>query len=159
MKRKKLSTLPTTAMSHLAQYARSEWYIKVPMGTTLEMLLTPSFWAHHQVKLRIGDKIEAIAEDGTFDVDLRVIDKDVGYAKMRVLRKWEASANPEVVVEGQNQKDYTGKPQEFPCINFLTSTGWRLLGFDGNTVKQHMATKDEAQHELDEYLRRAQAAA
>jgi hypothetical protein len=46
------------------------------MGTPPAALLDPHYWAHSSAKLRIGDIIEVLAEDGSYFAELLV--RDVG---------------------------------------------------------------------------------
>jgi hypothetical protein len=159
-KPKILNALPTIAMSQLAQYARSHWFVVVPAGVTFDKLLIPSFWAHHQSKFKVHDIVEVVSQDGSFDAELRVTDRDVGFAKMRVLRKWEKEADATISASEQNRQDQQQVPAKkvYPCVDFKQAEQWRVLGFDGNVVKKDLPSKDDAERELAEYNRRAQAA-
>jgi hypothetical protein len=154
MAKKELKALPTRAMAHLAEFTRSDWFVLVPTGVTVEQLTVPSFWAHQVSKLRKHDRVEAVAEDGSFDVELRVIDKDVGFAKMRILREWR---NPEMAVPS-NKEQYSDKPHHFPCVDYKAASGWRVIGFDGNVVKENLASEADALLALQSYNERSRAA-
>lgn len=56
-----------------AAHERGDYLHRAAAGVTLDMVLNPNYWAHLAERLRIGDRIEALADDGSFDVDLRVV--------------------------------------------------------------------------------------
>ncbi len=76
--------------------------IMVKPGTTPEMVLDPDFWVHGSLQtegyasgsiLKVWDRIEVLAEDGSFDLELRCVAIDArGYwAQMRLLNWWPKS--------------------------------------------------------------------
>lgn len=148
-------TLPERNMAQRAEHARSIYFAEIPAGITLEQCLEPTFWAHCVGRLKKNTMIELVAEDGSFDALVRVTDKDVGFAKLRVLYSWrndKAAAKPE---DGE-----TGKTRELPGLQYIPSgstKGWRVLGFDGSTVREGIVEKAEAQASLEAYKQRAAA--
>jgi hypothetical protein len=67
-----------------ANSVRNTWFIEPEFGTPVEALLDPAYWAHVSAQLRRGDIIEAIAEDNSYDVTLRVLDAGKLFAKVVV---------------------------------------------------------------------------
>jgi hypothetical protein len=87
--------LPATAWRGTrAEFDRSHFHLVIPagMGFTADDLTNPHFWQHHAAKMSVYDMVDAVAADGSFDVQMRVIKKDVGKVFMRVLRRWEDPA-------------------------------------------------------------------
>jgi hypothetical protein len=73
-----------------AEVARTTRHLAVLPGTTREMVLDPDYWVHLGSTLKVDDRIEVVAQDGTFDLDLRVVAVDPrGYwVQTRLLREW-----------------------------------------------------------------------
>lgn len=147
--------LPERLMAQRAEHARSVFFATIPTGTTLQDCLVPSFWAHCVGRLKVNTLIELVAEDGSFDALARVTDRDVGFAKLRLLRAFEdKKATP---VAGEHDD---GKSNELPRIQRIpngSAKGWRLLGLDGNVVKEAIQDKRDAEAQLEIYKQRALA--
>jgi hypothetical protein len=148
-------TLPERQMAQRAEHARSIYFAEIPTGITFEQCLEPTFWAHCVGRLKKNTMIELVAEDGSFDALVRVTDRDVGFAKLRVLYAWKNEHAAPAAGETE-----TSISEKLPRILFVPSgatKGWRLLGFDGNTVKEGIIEKASAQAELEAYKQRAAA--
>lgn len=152
--------LPSTALPNLADYGRSVWFIESAREITIDDLLRPAFWAHHANRLRKHDEIDVVAIDGSFDIKLRVTDIGVNAVKVRILRKWEdteakAAGEREAKAQAAAQTSPTiPGEKKFPCVDFKKATGWRALGYAGETIKQGFATQADAQAVLDEYVKK-----
>jgi hypothetical protein len=85
--------LPTSLERGFGGYALSHWVYRSPAGVTADHIMDPNLWVHVASRLRVDDKIEVIASDGSIDAELRVIAIDPRqlWAKMRPLRLHEAS--------------------------------------------------------------------
>ncbi len=81
--------LPMGFIQGLAEYSRSQYFVSVPAKFTLDDFLDPSFWRHITF-LRPNDRLELVAEDGSWDVDARVVSASPGFAVLRALREWRA---------------------------------------------------------------------
>ena len=57
----------------LAPSARVERFADLPAGVRPEKLLDPSFWKHFAREIVATDRIEAVAEDGAWECDYRVM--------------------------------------------------------------------------------------
>ena len=62
------------------------------VGTTIDDVLRPEYWAHIATKLRRGDIIIAMPDCGTFRLELTVIDTASLSANVRELHRWEWDA-------------------------------------------------------------------
>jgi hypothetical protein len=58
----------------------------VPPGTPLSAILSREYWIHVQNQIRPFDTISCVAEDGSFDVDIRLIRKTPTEMVFRVIR-------------------------------------------------------------------------
>ena len=73
-----------------------------PRGHALEDCLRPDYWRNvtreagqQRVPNRHAwNKIEILAEDGTWEAELRVLSVDHGLVHTRVLREWAAPSKP-----------------------------------------------------------------
>lgn len=153
--------LPTHALSsRAADYARTYHHIKAPPGIVLSDLIRPAFWSHHTARLNIGDMIDVVAEDNTFDVTLRVIGKPEvgGGVHMRPLRIWQAG-DPILIEEGPPvehkvpaifmQAIAAAAPENDRVpgfkINFASRQRWRVIRrADGALLKKDLMTEDAA---------------
>lgn len=69
---------PTTLRE--AEYRRTVWELTVEKGIEPKAVLQPAFWAHVAGRLKIGDRIEASAADGSWLYELIVRSKPLGRA-------------------------------------------------------------------------------
>lgn len=63
-----------------AEYRRTVWDLTVDKGVEPKAVLQPSFWAHVAGRLKIGDRIEVTAADGSWLYELIVRSKPAGRA-------------------------------------------------------------------------------
>lgn len=130
--------LPATAMTRAADYVRTAHHVVVPVDVTLEDITRPSFWAHHTGRLGMHDIVDVLSADGKFDVQLRVVDKGIGFVEMRVLRAWQR--------EGAAAEE-AGELPEVPegyIVNHAPKTGWRVLTKEHLEVSRNHKSKREA---------------
>jgi hypothetical protein len=150
---------PTLLKRH--EYTRSTWDVTVPAGIPFERLFDPPFWAHHAGSIKRGDVVFVIAADLSYCMTLIAMDAAVGFVVMKMFPFHdEARAIATAETEAANaEAAKRPAPKEYPCIDFKTATGWRVLAFDGKTVVQNLATEAEAKRELESYIARAGKAA
>lgn len=80
--------LPATAMrSNGADYVRTYHHVAVDTTVTMDDLMRPAFWAHHAPALRPGDLVDVVSD--ILDVQFRVVEKGVGFVKMRPRLLWQ----------------------------------------------------------------------
>jgi len=126
-----------------AEYARNIWSATSAVGVALEDVLKPEYWAHVAMKLTPSDRIEVVAEDGSFFAELYVQDKDKTWAKVFLLRH--------VVLDPLEKID--------PTLDFKVD--WRgpanrygvIRKSDNTVIKDGFATKGEAARFIDTYSR------
>lgn len=140
-------------MAQRAEHARSVYFASIPPGTSFDDLLVPSYWAHCVGRLKVNTLIEAVADDGSFDALLRVTERDVGFARVRVL--YVVKDERQAVTAGDTDD---GTRTDLPRIQHIPngqSKGWRVLGLDGGVVKEGIPHKSEAEALLASYKQRA----
>ncbi|AVX04235.1 hypothetical protein MXMO3_01709 [Maritalea myrionectae] len=94
---KDFKRLPSSAIRNTADYSRAHYHVNVGNDVTLEDLLKPVFWSHHDGLLLPGTLIDVLSSDFSLDVQLRVISNVDRIVKVRVLR--------ENIQEGRNSRD------------------------------------------------------
>lgn len=79
----------------------SHWEHRFPAGTLREHVLDPRVWGHVARKLRRFDTITALAEDGSFDIQLRVlaVDPQGMWAQTAILRERACDAIPTLAAD------------------------------------------------------------
>ena len=93
-----------------ADFARSEYFLSAPPGTTVDQVVDPDFWLHVARRLKVNDRIEIVAADGSFDMEVRVtaIDPRGLWAHVRPLRVAEGQfAVPEASGAYPDKDGYT----------------------------------------------------
>lgn len=81
-----------------ADYKRRVYFLLAPPGVTPDHVVDPDYWVHWAQRLRINDRIEIVAADGSFDMDVRVVALDPRglWARVRALRLSEGKlASPQ----------------------------------------------------------------
>ena len=74
-----------------AEFAYTRYFELVPAGVPHEEVASTSFWAHVMPVLRVLDIVEAVAEDGAWEADLRLVRKSPGRLEWRVLRHFSGA--------------------------------------------------------------------
>ena len=118
------------------------WRHIAPVGVTLEMCQRPDYWRNvikecgqqRVVGRHAWNTIEILAEDGTWEAELRVLSATDGLVNTRLIREWNAPVKP-------------GRKPNLPegyVIEHVASNGWRALDPNGQIVTQHQTIEDAA---------------
>lgn len=70
----------------LAEHYSVTYAASLPADHTLEDAQKPDYWAHSAARLRQGDLIRLIPEDGSYFAELIVTATGKGYARVKLLR-------------------------------------------------------------------------
>ena len=82
---KAFKPLSPTQLQSTADYNHTRYFEKdVPVGTTVEHVMTPTWWRHHG-HLKPFDTVELVTTDHSLHVLLMVKTVGVGFVKMRML--------------------------------------------------------------------------
>jgi len=126
------------------EMATTVFFVRVPPGITAEDVQNPEFWQFVARRLKVNDRIEVVAEDGTLDMDLRVtaVDPRFFWAQIRVLRVMVGATS---VVEG-DKADPDGYVIEWggPAHRF------RIIDRGKNLIEKDLASREAAQEKLAE---------
>jgi hypothetical protein len=71
---------------HFAENRRNVFCVTPEHGTPYDAILKDDYWAHVSAKMKPGDRIEVLAEDGSYFAELLVQDAGRLYAKVASLR-------------------------------------------------------------------------
>lgn len=121
----------------------------VPPGVTLETALSSSYW-RNAWKVLEGKKystIDLLADDGSFDVTVRILDATATSMEFRVVREWEPKRAP-------------GRKPNVPngyTVEHLPDQGWRAVAPDGTVLIEKKASEDDALKAALNHARKASA--
>lgn len=113
-----------------------------PAGHSLDMCMRPDYWRDLTRELgaqrvdgkHAWNKVEILAEDGTWEADLRVLSVDAGLVHTRCIREWNAPAKP-------------GRKPALPegyKVEHIPGSGWRAIDAAGGLVSTHLPIEDDA---------------
>lgn len=135
-----MKELPSSTKMDDANFSRTYRHLVVPPSVTVADLTRPGFWVHHAAKLNRFDIIDAIASDGSLDVQLRVDLVQAGLPTMRVLREY--------VREGRMAETEAADERAAPAgylVDQDAAGGWRARTKNPVIVlASGLLTKDEA---------------
>lgn len=122
------------ARFHLAEHKRNVYLIVPPEGTPFEAVLDAAYLGHVAARLRIGDRVEVMPEDGAYFGELLVTYVERQTAKVEVLRKIDLGAI-DVPAEAPDFEIRFKGPQRQHSVVRVS---------DKSVVKDGFATKDAA---------------
>ena len=134
--------LPQHALSRdfkAAENRRRSWLYIVPHGVTPSDMLEPDFWSHVSGQMTVYDEISAVAQDGSYDLDLRVtaVNRQGPGADVRVIRAW---FNDENAVKSSKPK------MEDFAVDYTPGSKWRITRVkDKKIVREGIENKLEAE--------------
>lgn len=126
-----------------AHDASLTWRYLAPPGVTLEMCCDRSYWRNVTKECgqaRVAgrgawNKIEIIAEDGSWEADLRIVSVGDGLVATRVLRQWPAEQTAAPVL-APAPDGYT--------VEHIQGNGWRTLDARNQVLVEKRSSRDEA---------------
>ena len=125
-----------------AEFCRTVYSVTPEPGTTIKQMLEPGFWMHVSNKLRKGDRIEAVAEDGTWFAEFYVKSANKIEAYVVLMREVELSKP----VQKLKDPDFV--------VKHVGGGKWRVLRTaDKAELQSGFKNKEEAQSWLDSYLK------
>lgn len=127
----------------LAEVDRQDWVATAEMGTTLEQIIEPSYWAHMASKLKPYDHIEVRVDDGIWLAQLLVKEAGRNWAAVLMLQSYKLETADVAQTRSSKYKiDWKGPHLKF-CVIRLE---------DGERLQEQM-TKRDAQVWLENYER------
>lgn len=133
--------------------ASVSWRYIAPSGHTLEMCQRADYWRNlirecgqqRVIGRHAWNRIEIIAEDGTWEADLRILSVADGLVHTRLIREWNAPAKP-------------GKKPALPegyTVEHIPSNGWRALDPNGAPIVTNQPIEDDAIRAAATHARKA----
>lgn len=124
-----------------------------PPGVTLADCTKPTFWRNNVAACARArtpgrnpwNKIEIIAEDGTWEALLRIVNAADGLVTTRVLWSWSEPAKP-------------GRKPSVPegyTVEYIASNGWRALNVDGVIIADRLPVEEQAVRAAADHAKRA----
>jgi len=118
------------------------WRYTAPSGHTLQDCLRPDYWQNSVRELGqqrvIGrhafNRVEILAEDGSWEAELRVMSVDKNLVTMRLLREWtapQATRSDVTVPEGYK-------------VEHIGGNGWRALDPKGQILIEKQTDRAKA---------------
>lgn len=140
------------SLEHAGEAAITWRYI-APPGTTLADCQRPDYFRNNVRECaqsrypgrHAWNKIEIIAEDGTWEAELRILSAALGLVHTRLIREWKVAALP-----GRKP----GLPEGYR-IEHVQGNGWRCLDQNAGMVAQLLSTEDEALRAAAAHARRS----
>lgn len=122
-----------------AEYDRTIFAVVPELGTSLDAMLAPEYWAHVAKNLKPGSRIEVTAEDGSWFAELYVRRASANAALVVVLRHYEftngKAAQPEAASE---HADFT--------VKFRGGAGWSVVrNSDKAIMFENGKTREQAE--------------
>lgn len=133
-----------------AEFTRTIYTATVERGHSKTDLLDPKYWAHIAIKLKRGDRIEVMAEDGSYFAELMVIACERTWAQVHILHWHDLNATT-VQMTPEIQQDY--------LIDFKGPERWCVIRRADNAILQSkLNTEGEAKTWLEGFVRNRSAA-
>lgn len=131
-------------LMRLAEYERNVYCVSVPPGVPFKSVLAPEFWVHTSRLLKVGDKLEVLAQGGAWYAELKVARVDPFSVRMWPLHYVDLTAR-DAAADAMDAADYfvqLGGPHK-----------WRVLRkSDRQILHIGEATEADAKSWLDEYV-------
>lgn len=131
------------------------WRYFAPSGITLADVQRPDYWRN--VLREVGqqrivgrnawNKIEILAEDGSWEAELRILSVADGLVQTRVIREWSQPAKP-----GRKP----GAPEGY-VIEHIPNNGWRVLDPNGQPVASKLSNEEDANRAAASHSKKAAA--
>lgn len=130
-----------------SDFKRTDYFIEVASGTPFSAVLAPDFYRHVARRLKVHDCLEVVAEDGSFDATVRVVEvNEQGlYAKVRVLRLW----TPAETVDAPAPEAPTADGYR---VEFVKADKWRVIDPQNTVIFKGLASEVEAKEALARFL-------
>lgn len=128
----------------LAEYVRNIFVINPEPNVKLEDMLQPAFWSHVAAKLHPSDRVEVIAEDGTYFAEFYVVSCGRNWAKVSLMRMHDLSEDEpktEKPASGEYEVQWAGGQEKARIVRLV----------DKQVIQSGFASKKEAAEWLTKY--------
>jgi len=129
------------------------WRHMAPAGVALEDCRHPAYWKNvvreasqqRVVGRHAWNRIEILAEDGTWEAELRVLSAADGLVHTRLIREWHAETT-------RGRKPAV--PDDYQ-IEHIPANGWRVLDPTGDIIAANVAVEEQAIRAAAAHARKA----
>lgn len=127
-----------------SEYERTDYCATAELGTRLQDILKPEYWAHCAAQFKPYDHIEVRVDDGSWIAFLLVLQSERNWAKVFLISSHDLT--------GVDVKEVA--PEEYLIEWKGPQHKWSVIrNADKEMVKTKCADKDEAQTWLKQHLR------
>lgn len=135
--------IPSNTLMNPADFSRTLRRIKVPVGMSIEDVLTPGNWANIYAKVAVDDEVIVWREDRAWRLHLLVVEVGAGLVRTIVLHKAD-NLLPSAGLAPKEPETPLDPPSGYK-VNHTPKTGWRVLTEDPHMeVSRNHRTKHEA---------------
>lgn len=138
---KDISIMPNRV--RLAEYDRQEWVVNAEIGTTIEDIKQPGYWAHIASRLKPYDHIEVRSEDGAWVANFMVLCCDRSWAKVYFLSEHKLTTPDVSLSEAikKHEAQWRGPQNKWSVIRLT----------DREVLKTNFNSKEDAQFWIVEH--------
>lgn len=138
---KRSISIHPSRMKH-AEHTRNDWTIDAEVGTTIEDVMEPGYFAHMAELMQPFDHVNVRMDDGTWAAYLIVTGTGRNWARVHLDRKIDLIIDQSAPLETVRHKvDWKGPHSKFAVIRVS----------DGAKVKEGCTTRAEAEAWLTEH--------
>lgn len=146
----------------LAEQVRNIWRAEVAENLTRAEITNPAFWAHIATRARPYDEILVIRKDGTLFARMLVLQSERTWVRLHTLEWHDLTTRDISMSQAANEAHRESPPADAkpdPASQFrIEYKGQRMKwcvirNADGGVTHEGIASKKEAQNELDQYIR------
>lgn len=128
----------------LREERRQDWVVNAEMGTKIEDVLDPQYWAHIAKQITEYARIEVLEETGEWLLDLLVINKGPNWAQVHVLHRFELVQRSDLMPAALKHEVVWKGPQLKWCVIRIA---------DSEAIQKELASKIAAGEWLAAYER------
>lgn len=126
----------------LAEHWRQDWCVNAESGTTMEDIVSTTYFSHMAELLKPYDHIEVRSEDGAWIANLIVIRSDRNWAHVKMMAFIDIiEGAEEKTVSKKNTVEFKGPHHKWSVIRLQ----------DGEKIKTGCGSREEANTWLDEH--------
>lgn len=147
---KTFKPLAPTHFHSTADYNHTRYFSrKIPVGTTVEHVMRPTWWRHYAGQLKPFDTVELVTTDHSLHVLLMVVSVGIGFVKMRGVANYIESGTA-VVADTPVPADDTNIFVEH-CPGGRPAHKWRVMN-GPEIIAKGFDAKAEATKYANDYL-------
>ncbi len=133
------------ARLRLAESMRVVYTATAPVGTLLEDILNPAWWATYSARLKPWDKVEVRVEDGSWYAEVMVLDSSRAWTKVHLMGHVNLTTGDISMVQQERMAAMASVIAAHE-ITYRGSAGWSVIRkSDRAVVHENAASREDAQ--------------